>query len=259
MKTIKISVITGIVLAVTIALAMVVRAEFFSNVKEAYFTPDSDQLRAVPSGIVMVRPTHFASAPGKIRHVHNGDSLARTVGRNATLRDMLAEAYNCDPGRVVLPADAPKGHFDFLVTTPETRKHLRTAIQKETGYAGRHETREADVFVLTVADPRLPGFTVSADDEESDINYKDGKLTFKHQPLKTILKGLEDGLALPVQDETGLTNYYDFSVVWSKDIQQRMQAGTFSADGVKRVLADWGLRLEPGTTTLDMVIVEKAK
>ena len=259
MKTTKILTITGIMLAIGVTLTMIVRAELSPAVKEAYFTPDSDELRKVPTGIVIVRPTHFEKEAGAVRHVHDGDSLARTVGRNATLREMMAEAYDCSPGQVVLPADATKQCFDFLVTVPQTRKHLREAIQKATGYEGSHETRDMDVMVMTVADPTLPGLTVSGADEDSDTSYTNGRLYFKHQPLNVILKGLENGLTVPVEDQTGLTNNYDFSVVWNKEIQEHMQAGTFDVEGVKRVLAGWGLRLEPGTTNLDMVIVEKGR
>jgi uncharacterized protein (TIGR03435 family) len=259
MKTMKIPTITGIALAIGITLTMMVRAELSPVVNDAYFTPDSDQLRQVPAGIVIVRPTGFEKAVGKIKHVHEGDALARTVGRNASLREMMAEAYDCSPGRVVLPTDAATNGFDFLVTVPQTRKHLREAIQQETGYAGRHETRATDVMVLTVADATLPGLTASGPDEDSDINYRDGKLYFQHEPLSIVLNGLENGLHLPVQDETGLTNNYDFSVVWNDKIAEHMRAGTFDVEGVKRVLAGWGLRLEPGTATLDMVIVEKSR
>jgi uncharacterized protein (TIGR03435 family) len=260
MKPTKTMIMAGIGLVMTAAAVMVVKGQFFPAVKDSYFTPDSDKLRQVPAGIVVVRPTHFSSsAHDGIRHVHDGDSLARTVGHDVLLRDVMAEAYDCSPARVVLPPDAPKDGFDFLVTVGKTREHLRTAIQKQLGFTAHRETRETDVLMLTVANPGLPGLTISAADEESDTDFKDGKLYFKHQPLSVMFKGLEAGLTLPVQDQTGLTNYYDFSVVWNPDIQKRMQAGAFNLDGVKRVLAGWGLRLEPDTASLDMFIVEKSR
>ena len=88
--------------------------------------------------------------------------------------------------------------------SPKTRKHLREAIEKQLGYTATSETRDTEVLVLQVKDPTLPGLTVSTDGD-SDINYRDGKLYFTHQPLGVVLKGLEEGLALPVVDKTGLT------------------------------------------------------
>ena len=259
MKTTKTLIITIAVLVLIVATAMVLKAGLFSSVKDSYFTPDSDVLRKVPAGIVIVRPTRFPQAYGKIRHVHDGDSLARTVGQNATFRDMMAEAYDCSPGHVVLPADAPDGHFDFLVTVPETRKHLRTAIQKQTGYVAHHEERNTDILVLKVQETSLPGLTVSAADEDSDIIYKDGTLYFKHKQFDTIVEGLENGLKLPILDQTGLTNYYDYSLVWNTNIARHIETGNVDPDGVRRVLAGWGLRLDPDTASQDMIIVEKSR
>ena len=114
------------------------------------------------------------------------------------------------------------------------------------------------MLVLKVENANLPGLTVSSDDEKGNAIYKDGKLHFKHQQLSVILAGLSEGLKQPVLDQTGLTNFYDFSVVWSADIQQRMRDGSFEVDGVKKVLAGWGLPLEPDTELMEMVVVEKA-
>jgi uncharacterized protein (TIGR03435 family) len=246
--------------AIVVAAAMVVILHT-PTVKDAYFRPDFDNLKQVPSGIVAVRPTHTKGSIGDpIRNLEEHDTLLRAVGRGVTFRDLMAEAYDCEPGRVVLPADSPKGGFDFLVTTPtETRAHLQKAIRKQLGYVGREETREVDVLKLELDNPSLPGLTVSTEGEDETIQYNAGRLYFKHKNLKLLLAGLEDGLALPVLDKTGLTGRYNFSIPWNQTIQEHMQNGAFDLDGVKQVLKELGLRLEPGTESLDMVVVERAR
>jgi uncharacterized protein (TIGR03435 family) len=112
---------------------------------------------------------------------------------------------------------------------------------------------------LEVADANAPGLTVSPEGEDETIQYRDGKLYFKHKNLHLLLRGLEDGLAMPVLNETGLTNRYNFSIAWNETIQQHMQKGEFSMDGVTKVLKELGLRLEPDTETLDVVVVSKAR
>ena len=183
--------------------------------------------------------------------------LARTVGHNVPLREVMAEAYDWNPARVVLPPEAPKSGFDFLVTVTKTRKHLRSAIQNKLGYVAHSETRNTDVLVLKAIHLNPPGLKISADGENADISCKDGRLYFKHQSLSLVLKGLEDSLTLPVQDQTGLTNFYNFSLVWNQDIEKAMHSGGFDLDGVKKALGGWGLQLEPDMATLDMLIVEK--
>jgi uncharacterized protein (TIGR03435 family) len=253
-KTLTITV--GIALLAAIAAVIIVE---HPRVKDSYFTPDTDKLRQVPVGLVVVRPTHFPKAEGLIRHYHENDSLARTVGRNASFQSMMAEAYDCNFTRVVLPSDAPSGGFDFLVTTSsDVRQHLRSAIQKKLGYTAHSETRDTDVLVLKVANPALPGLTPSADNETDDVTYKDGKLFFKHEQLSSILDGLSQGLNEPVLDQTGLTNYYDFSVVWNANIEKSMQHDSFDVAKTGKVLAGWGLGLEATNVPLEMYIVEKA-
>ena len=243
-----------------VALAAVVKLHS-PAVKDAYFDPDTDKLRLLPANLVFVRPTHFPHFSAKQRHVHeNSESITRTLGRNVPLRDAIAEAYDCNPARVVLPVDAPKGGFDFLVTTGDNaRDNLKTAIETKLGYTAHRETREMDVWAMKVENPSLPGLTVSGPGEPADETVKDGKLYLTHQSLSAILDGLSQGLNQPVVDETGLTNYYNFSVTWNDEIQKRMANGTFDLDGVKKVLADWGLRLEQDTQPVDVFAVQKAR
>lgn len=248
----------GGVILMTVAVTVVKSQTAGSGVKDTYFEPDKDKLRALPANIEVVQPTHFPQATAKIKHVHDDkDSLARTVGRNVTFRDLIAEAYDCNPGNVVLPPDAPKDGFDFLVTTsPKTRKHLRLAIETQLGYTASSETRDTTVLVLRIKEPALPGLTVSTTGEE-DVSYSDGKLHFQHQPISVMFKGLEDGLALPVVDQTGLTNNYDFSVVWSDKAMEAMRGGQFSLDGVQKALNSLGLELKSDTARVEMFTVKK--
>jgi len=238
--------------AAIVAMAVMARAQ----INDSYFTPDKDSLRQVPAELVVVRPTDFPQAEGKISHYHADDSLTRTVGRNAPFRDMMAEAYDCNFSRVILPPDAPAGGFDFLVTTSgEVRQHLREAIKNELGYTAHSETRDTDVLILNVSNPSLPGLTVSTADESSDVSHKDGKLYFTHEQISSILDGLSLGFDKPVIDQTGLTNYYDFSVVWNEARDKAMHKGAWHLDRARTALANWGLGLETANMPLDMCVV----
>jgi uncharacterized protein (TIGR03435 family) len=258
MKKTRITMTASLVILLAVA-AMVVKGQFFSTVKDAYFQASSDHLRQVPADLVVVRPSHFPpSTQDRIRHIHAEDDVVRTVGHNVSFRDMMAEAYDCDLGQVVVPPGAPAGGFDFLVTTSAARKHLQAAIRKNLGYTAHIESRHVAVLNLKVINPSLPGLTVSPDSESDDTNYKNGTVYFTHQPLRVVLKGLEAALSVPVEDQTGLTNFYDFSLVWNQELQQKMKTGGLDEDHVNKFLNAWGLALEPDTKTMDMLIVEKA-
>lgn len=256
MKTTSI-LLAGVAL-VAVAAAAVVIANPFASVKDSYFYPDTDRLHTVPANLVIVRPTHFPHEDAKIRHYHVDDSLARTVGRNASFRDMMAEAYDCPPAKIVLPPDAPTGGFDFLVTTDKNvRDHLRAAIKKNLNYTAQRETQDTDAWVLTVNDPSLPGMTVSDENEKDGYALKDGQVRILHQQMSDMAQGLAQGLGKPVLDATGLTNYYDYSVVWNDQIQKGMDKGTWSLPGARKVLATLGLGLEATNAPIDMYVVSR--
>lgn len=245
--------------AVFAAVAVATDVEYRSGqINNPWFDSDTEELRQLPADLAMLRPTHHRDDYAKIRHYHENDSLARTMGRNVTLRQVIGEAYDCSAAHVVLPPDAPKDRFDFLIATAgDAREHLRDLIQSEFHYDVRQDTRSMDVFILKVSDPALPGFAVSAADETSDINYKDGKLCFTREPVDKIVDGLSQGLNRLVIDQTELTNNYDFSFTWSHDIGKAMENGKWNVDGVRKALATRGLVLDSGNISTNVYIVTK--
>jgi uncharacterized protein (TIGR03435 family) len=212
-----------IILTATIGIAIMATAvamdfEYQSvQARDSWFDPAN--LKHAPGNLVVVRATHFPEVYGKIRARQDDDMLTRASGRNITLRDLMAEAYGTDPGQVVLPPEAAQARFDFIVTMPgDVRERLQSAIREATGYTAHIETRDTAVLKLKVEDAGLPGMTVSPTNEDEDVQYKDGRLYFKHKTAGYLVYGLQDGLGEPVMDETGLTNSYDFSVAWDKKI-----------------------------------------
>ncbi|HXC34298.1 MAG TPA: TIGR03435 family protein [Candidatus Acidoferrales bacterium] len=254
MKKTQLALAAGV--AIVAALAVAIGADYQSNhISNSWFDSDTEELRQLPANLAVLRPTHSDSY-AKIRHYHENDTLARTLGRNVTLRQAIAEAYDCTPAQVILPPDASQGRVDFLVTTSgDARQHLRNLIQTEFHYNAHRETRNTDVFILKVSDPALPGLAVNSANQSDDISYKDGKLYFTHEPMSSIVDGLSLGLNTPVLDQTGLTNAYDFSVTWNMDVEKRMENGRFSLAGTRKVLAGWGLTLETSNVPMDMYVV----
>lgn len=254
---------TGALLLV--ALAVTVKLMFFPTVKDAWFNTGPQRLRQVPGGLVILRPTRFAGSVTKplpenqIGRV-NGGGFRRMVGINVTFRQLMATAYSFDPARMYLPVSTPKNNFDFLVTVrsgPE--EQLRRAILKKTGYIASVQTRDTDVLALKVQDTSLPGLKVADPGEKGNISPKNGRLYFQHMKLDVVTGGLEQMLKTPVVDETGLTNFYDFSVVWDSPMQQALQNGSLDAETGRQILAEWGLALEPETASIQMLVVQKSR
>ena len=255
---------TIVLMLVLVAAVVAVKVIFFPSVNEKYFQTSAAALQQAPPGLVVVRPTHFADAAKRsspqnlfgYAGVNRTDSM---VGINVSFQNLIAAAYNFNPGRVVLPSGAPKGNFDFLVTvTKDAQASLQSAIRRKLGYTAHVEARDTPVFALKVKNPNLPGLKVSTGTQEFQTQ-KDGRLYFTHVPLAYVKENLEQIIKTPVVDKTGLMNFYDFSLIWDAQTAKQIQSGMLDIETAKKILAELGLELEPDTETIDMLVVEKAK
>ncbi|HEV2318937.1 MAG TPA: TIGR03435 family protein [Verrucomicrobiae bacterium] len=244
-----------------LAAALAVKLVCYPTVKDAYFAMNQSSLQQAPGGLVIIRPTHFSlsifrrgvvdtPAPGNRR------TASRIMGRDVSLRDIIAVAWQVEPARVVMPPGAPTNNFDFIVTVNEPLKRLRNVIRSKFGYTADKENHETDVLALKVENPALPGVTVSAAGEKEDANVKNGRLYLTHMQFKELSRGFEQVLKAPVVDKTGLTNYYDFSLAWNTQFMRQLNNESNARFAVDKVLDDWGLGLEPDTAPMEMLVVK---
>lgn len=249
--------------AVILAAAVAVKWFFFPSTKDAYFTMNDRSLRQVPAGMVVVRPTHFpkSSRSGIMSDTIqvSGKPVWRMMGRNVSFRQLIAMAYGRSEGRVVLPASAPGGNFDFLVTVrSDQQPRLQAAIRKKLGYIAKTENRDTDVLALKIKNGALPGLVASDDGAKPNANFKKGKLFFTHMRPGMLAGGLEQALKMPVVDKTDLTNFFDFSTDWNPQMQRQLQNETTARAAVEKILNGWGLGLEPDSESVEMLIVKSA-
>ena len=74
-----------------------------------------------------------------------------------------------------------------------------------------------------------------------------------------VTDALDGILKTPVMDKTGLTNNYNFSLAWDAQTQKQIEGGTLDIETGKKILAEWGLGLEPDTASMEMLVVKKVK
>jgi uncharacterized protein (TIGR03435 family) len=260
MSKTKTIVLTG-VLVVILMLAIGVKFLFFPSIKDIYFATSRRSLLKVPSGLIVIRPTHFPLHREAIIYAPSGKDPSnnwRMSGRNVQLRNLIAIAYDETRGRVVLPDDAPTNVcFDFVITAPQTRPSLQKAIRKTLHYTADKETNDTDVLAIKIVDPTLPGMTLSTTDKRSDTTNKNGKLTLGHTRLKELAPDFEWILKTPVVDETGLTNYYDMTFDWNPSMESRLQNETTARPIADKILKNLGLALEPDTAPVEVLMVKR--
>jgi uncharacterized protein (TIGR03435 family) len=252
-----------ITLTLMLIAAAAVKMMFFPSVKDACFSMDARSLQEAPAGLLVVRPTHFAFLRQKgilrIPAPHSpGGTNQWIMGRNVSLADVMAAAYDRNPSRVVLPPETAAGRFDFLVTAaPVTR--FQATIRHQLGYTAQMETRDASVLALKVADASLPGLKAAGADEKRGVVFRNEKLQFTQMPLKVIVNIFGRFFEMPLVDQTGLTNFYDFSLNWNAKTEQRYEDGTMTPDELAPVIGPLGLKIEPDMASLDMLVVKKTE
>jgi uncharacterized protein (TIGR03435 family) len=253
-KTTKIILFSGALVAI-IAVAVAVKIIWFPSVKDAWFKYTSRQLHLVPPGLVVVRETHFANGPTNVMVYARVRGDIWRAGRNVTLQQLMAMAYAYNPGRISLPANVPENNFDILITAPgDFHQKLKDLIQRQIGYTADVETQDADVLALKVVDQHPDDMTPSTPNEKQNEDFKNGKLYLKHMKLQDITRGLENFIKMPIVDETGMSNnFYDFTLDW----KQGMNPNNFTRDDFDKILDGWGLKFEPDTASIDMLVVKR--
>lgn len=247
-------------LALVIA-ALAVKWLFFPSVKDAWFAMDRNRLLKVPPGLVVFRPTHFHDNMYRTiitaNDNHTGHEVEWFMGRDLPLRIAVAVAYKVNRATVVLPPDAPSGHFDFLVTTlDDAQVRLQAAIRHRLGLVGQSETRDTPVLAVQVMDPTLSELTPSGPDEKPGIRFKKGKLYFTHARLRWLIQPFEREMDLPVVDETGLTNDYDFSMPWNEEMRNQFMLEASSRGAIEKMLNAIGLTLQETNAEVEMLVVK---
>lgn len=241
-----------------LAAAVTMKWIYFPSVKNAWFQFTAQNLREVPHGLVIVRETHYPLSLHKGVMQIKVKEDRHALGRNVTLQQLMATAYDYNPGRVAVPPEAPTNHYDFLVTTAgNPEKPLQSAIRKKFGYVAHEGTSETAVLALKAVDEHPSGLTISDEDEKQNIRFGNRQIDFKHTSLNTLAIYLEWMLSTPVVDQSGLTNFYDFSLNWNEQTLRQAQKGMMPRVAADKLVAAWGLSLQSVTSSIPMLVVEK--
>jgi uncharacterized protein (TIGR03435 family) len=250
--------VTGGLLLLAVG-TFVVKQVCFTTVDDRWFVVDYQNLLRAPAGVLVVRPTHYAQSPwsgsfSASSSYQSGKYLPRLLGRNVSLDQVIAMAYQCPESRVLLLPGTPTNYFDFLVTVRRKPvERMQAAVKRKLGYTAHWQERETEVLQLKVQTPNAPGLRASSADR-SNVDLKDGRLYFTRQPMERLPELLERVLGKPVQDKTGLTGFYDFSVAWV-----RGRSHSLDETALKNSLRELGLTCESESDSLRMMVVERVK
>lgn len=214
--------------------------------------------KAVPQ--VRILPTKFPSLPTLVR---GNASFNKFVGLNVSVMDIAGLAYRGEglplPSKKIIFANGqPPGKYDFVSTVPQgSSEALKRELKKKFNLVGRREMRDMDVLVLKVGNPnalRLKRSTGQPGNISGSGDGGHGNLKCENQPLATVAAVLEQIFNVPVEDQTGLDDQYNFELTWNETGEQDP-----NHDNLKRALLNQlGLALVPGRESTEMLVMEQA-
>ena len=134
-------------------------------------------------------------------------------------------------------------------TSTLVRKRLQALLAERFRLALRRETRDQPAYALTVAKsgPKMkeaakPGY----------IRLGGGKVASNGTQMKALAQFLAVDLGRPVEDRTGLAEYYEFQLEWTPEGRNEPGLSIFTA-----IQEQLGLRLESIKAPVDTLIVER--
>jgi serine/threonine protein kinase len=158
----KMAIAIGFAVVLAATAIIVVKATFFPAPPDSYFLPNYRHFQRLPSGLFILRPTHFSTPMDGLDYSCETDSLSGdhvtwNMGRNRSFAQLLCRIYNCRINQVVLPPGALSERFDYLYTLrdPNELRHFEAAIKK-LGYTAHWEDQPARMLVVEKVAASMP-------------------------------------------------------------------------------------------------------
>jgi uncharacterized protein (TIGR03435 family) len=188
-----------------------------------------------------------------------GGSKGKFTFVGAGVMNMLCSAYDTDECRVITNCALPDGRFDAVVNVPANQGEaglswFRLALEGTFGLKVRRETRETEVLVMTLKNPKAEGLTETVSTGGCSSHSDPGQADCVNMPISSVAGTVQDFLKKPVLDETGLTNRYDWSLQWDAKSSQ-----AHSTDALLRAVREQlGLELAPAKRPIEVIVVDQA-
>lgn len=197
---------------------------------------------------VRILPSLPSTVQSKLHKSGARNGKVLELGESVT--NILIQAYDVLPSRLIVNTPLPEGEYDFIDTytaIPEQMRGLQLEVERRLGLAGRRALIETNVLLLTIRTPNASGLKAST----NAISYDErpGLYSYHGATLYGLAADIEDKLGVVVIDETRLRGRFDIDFTWDS-----------TPDGLKRALNDQlGLKLTPSRKVVEYTEIEKAR
>ena len=227
----------------------------------------SAQREALPAfEVATIKPSGPASPPISIQRFPGG----RLVTSNTPLPMLIQWAYQLDEGRLLgVPAGINSLRFDVVAKSAEPEPApgqmqfmMRALLAERFKLVVHQENREMVAYTL-VSEPGGPKVRAVTSDGPADPNpFKmsdRGTLIGTRVTADMLATVLSNQLGRPVQNTTGFTGAFDFTLRWAPD------TGVAPGDGQDRpslftaIREQLGFRLVAEKRSIDVVVIDRVE
>ncbi len=210
-----------------------------------------------------VRPSQPAD-----RGTDSADLPGRYTATNRTLRDLIREAWNIRDYQISGPDWLGAERFDIVAKFPlsATEKQLgamkQSLLTERFGLRVHTETRNLPVYGIVIAKAGIR-FHPAKPDAPSRNLMNGGRGSYDMRATRKTMVDLAEALSYfadrPVEDMTGLTGTYDYTLRWMREDAQASanEAGQKVLPTMPIAMEEQlGLRLEPRSAPIDMLVID---
>lgn len=181
----------------------------------------------------------------------------RFIGINQPIQTIIEYAFNVQyPARVLYPAELPTNSFDFIATLHPSGSGnaMQSKLKQKFGLVGKFEAIETNTLLLKATTQANTKLKIGKDETgHTEIGF--GYISAANSSLDELAYNLENYFKIPVLNQTGFKNNFDYKVSWNAP-----QGGHTNPNELKQALLDQlGLELVPTNMPIEMLVVEKAR
>ena len=255
-----------------------------------------NELRIVPSKYH--KQMYFLAEGGGYTYINadgavtNNHDPWRAMGIGLPLDSIVQLAYATErvpsgAWRTIYRTEIPRHPlYDYISTLSESSQHaLQELLRKKFGITAEWELIETNVLAVRVSDQGLQGFHpagsllrsqhVVINNANQRVNYNNGWLhnsladknglvreTHFNSSIDNLIRhlSLEGTFQIPIVNETGLTNRYDFTVVFPQyDPNWKADGWNYKTAWKNALSQQFGLELVPTQAAVEMLVVDKVE
>jgi uncharacterized protein (TIGR03435 family) len=211
------------------------------------------------SDLQLNQPPQVRILPSQVREPDWAVLSGKLIGLGVPAQNVVASAYGfLTPTRADFTAELPPGKYDYIACLPggedANEKALQAEVKRKFGVVGKIETRDSDVWLLKLKSVATPGLKPNVKDYGNALHTTANGFQGWNESMPILAHLLEDMAGVPIIDQTGLTNRFDFDLNCTKN-----DLSNHNWENVNEALGRLGLELTPARQPIEVLVVARAK